>query len=336
MRDDPSRLLRGFTLIELLVIVGIIGTLAGLLLPAVQSAREAARRLQCANNLKQIGIGLHTYTAAWNVFPPVELKSGQIDSGDVFLHYHSPLARMLPQLEQVNLFNTINFQPIPSDGDALHQNLTAMSVSIALFLCASEPGSAVPGYGRTNYRSNTGANYSKDSIPISTGPFISRLVLGPADFTDGLSQTIGFSERIQGDWNLSTFRRHGDYRLLGHQGAWSPTLDEALQACANVPATAKHESRGGESWFLSGLHFSQYNHVAPPNPKTTECRLEDYDDDIHRRTMMTGVISATSAHPGGVNTLSMDGGVHFIKDGVNLHLWRALATRNGGEVAALP
>ena len=329
----------GFTLIEILVVISILAILLGLLIPAVQGAREAARRTQCVNNLKQIGIGLHSYAALNDCFPPVMHLASRTNDKDATTT--SVMARMLPQLEQSTLYHAINFNLSATFGPGLVANHTVMISTVATFLCPSDGAPPVPGYGRNNYRFSFGpATMFTPLDPArragsNSGAFSGAASRQAADFPDGLSSTIGVSERLQGDWTKSTFRRGGDYFLRDgpHEGL---DPDAALAACrplASAPATP-HESRGGESWFLTGQHFSNYNHISTPNRSDDDCGFSIHLDTIHGRMMNDGIFTATSAHPGGVHVLMMGGEVRFIGDAVTLANWRALSTRNGGEVAA--
>jgi hypothetical protein len=171
-----------------------------------------------------------------------------------------------------------------------------------------------------------------DALPETvSGPFTTHRCHGPEDFRDGLSQTIGVSERLQGDWFSNVVKHGGDYWLAPFQESRVSTAEQARLVCAARPESAGFESRGGESWFLSGLHFTCYNHCATPNPKTDDCALDDSREDLHSRVMHSGVFSATSYHPGAVHVGMMDGSVRSMRDAVNLAVWRALATRAGGE-----
>ena len=324
---------RAFSLIELMAVLTIIGLLAGLLLPAVQRSREAARRVTCTNHLKQIGLALHSYSARYECYPAVNGRSA-VGPGTYSGHAYSPLARILPELEQVPLYNSVNFSPIATSAESLWANRTVMMTMIETFLCPSQPNVAEPGFARGNYRFNLGpapwfgADDRKEAA--WSGPFTVHRFYRPADFRDGLSQTVGASERLQGDWTQDRFSS-GDYRLTDAQNGGPLTIAWARSVCAAAPATLPHESRGGESWFLSGYHFTNYNHCEPPNAATPDCSLFSFTEDIHWRTLHEGVFTARSAHPGGVNVLRMDGSVRFVGNGVELRVWRALATRAGGE-----
>ncbi len=334
----PGR--RGFTLIEMLVAIAIIGILMAILLPAVQSAREGARRAQCLNHLKQIGIALQGYVATNGLFPALNLVTKTYPDRTFYsAHSHSPLTRILPGLEQSILFNATNFEDAATFPLMLQANLTVMQTGIHEFLCPSDRGGAVSGYGRVNYRFNHGPtplhgpSFGSDHSRIESwsGPFTVHTTYGPADFQDGLSNTIGASERLQGDWISTTVRKRGDYILDNSFYGSIHLADQALAACS-ASRSAEYESRGGESWFVSGIHFTNYNHCATPNPKSNDCVFDDGREDFHNRSIHVGVMSASSAHPGGVFTLLMDGSARFVKDAIDLRTWRALATRSGGEV----
>jgi len=330
---------RGFTLIELLVVVLVLGVLMGLLIPAVQSSRSAATRLQCLNNMKQIGIALHSYASLHRLFPGVNTYTYGIVPGSntASAHAYSPLARMLPELEQASLYHAVNFDFIPWDGPGLVANQTVMLVGIETFLCPADVAPSVPGYGRSNYRFGLGATPWEapgDDRPGSfDGPFSAHRYYAPADFLDGLSQTVGASERLQGDWYRSE-NYLGNY-VLDDVRLSVPDpggADWALGICRASPPDAPRESRAGESWFLSGLHFTNYNHCNTPNAGLMDCVLDDHNETVYARWNHEGVMTARSRHPGGVNALFMDGSVKFVRDAVNLAAWRALSTRSGGEV----
>lgn len=339
MRPDERP---GYTLIELLAAVAVIGSLLALTIPAAQSSREAARKIACANHLRQVGLALNAYVGLHGCYPAINSISGFGAPANIpySVHYYSPSARMLMELEQSPLYHSINFTWGPSNGVALSANRTAMFTRVDVFLCPSDDDTVVDGYGRNSYRYNVGPSpwyLAIDSRPDTTsGPFTAHHFYRPADFRDGLSQTVGASERIQGDWTKD-LRGPGDYALthFGDSGKRADA-DWAVSACASADPAETLESRAGESWFLSGYHFSNYNHCLPPNSPVRDCSLDGAPEGIHERAMHEGVISARSYHPGGVNTLNMDGSLRFIKDTIRLEAWRGLATRSGGEVATDP
>ncbi len=326
----------GFTLLELLVVCLVIGVLTTLILPAVQGAREAARRVQCANHLKQIGLGLSQYASKHGCFPGYITEtvrsdwSSRIPGTRYLAHTYSPLSRMLAELDQVPLSNSINFTREPSASVSLLANTTAMQTTLEVTLCPSDPPGPVPGYGRANYRFNGG----KTPWHRENGPFISDRFHRPSDFRDGLSNTVGASERTQGDWTKVRFRLPGDYLLTDLRDSEPMTEEETLARCRSWPVGAHHESRGGESWFLSGNHFTGYNHTDTPNPHFPDCSFDPYSGGLYSRSTIVGVFPARSRHPGGVHALAMDGSVRFVRDGIDLLVWQALATISGGEIAS--
>ncbi len=337
-RERSGRL--GMSLIEVLAVISILGVILGLILPAVQAARAAARRGQCANNLKQIGLAMHLYESVHLAFPEIQgtgfspRSRGRLPD---MSYPYSPLARMLPQLEQAAVFDSINFGFEPTSTQGRSVNDTSMRVEISLFLCPVGERSAEDGYAACDYRFSIGPtpDYTYGATPPAhwgRGAFALGLTLRPADFLDGLSSTIGVSERLQGDWTKEVFSP-GDYRLLPI-GRTNADADEALALCAAAPEDAESESRSGESWFISSHHTTCFNQCAPPNSRLADCAFDTLKEDFHWRTIHQGVFTARSFHPGGVNVLHMDGSVRFVGDGVSRATWRAVGSRDGGEVVS--
>jgi len=349
-----SRCRAGFTLIELLAVVGLIGLLLALLIPAVQGARAAARRAECQNHLKQIGLGMAGHEAVHGSFPPnldglltVAMQPtipGRQSSGQGA----GPLVWVLPHADQLPLFNSINFAISQGEGAGADENYTVRLVSVGLFLCPADPPAPVAGMGRTNYRFCLGPNVNISSPPAylpSGGPTgregvfsFEEFLIRAADIPDGLSQTVGVSERLQGDWTRRVFKRGGDYRVIPPGDIFGS--DGMIQACASAEfVEEKVNSRGGESWFFRGTHCTSYNHVAAPNPREGACGVDIFGmyPNPNQIWMMplSGSFPATSSHSGGVNTLMMDGSVRFVRDGIAIPVWRGLASRAGGEVAPL-
>lgn len=339
----PGPCRSAFTLIELTATLAILSVVACLVLSALQSAREGARRLACINNVKQIALALQNYAALQGFFPPIVSPTGgpsPTRSGEMrSAHSLSPLARVLPHLDQAALFHSVNLTVVSHDRAGLESNLTAMVTTIGVAICPSDGLPSVAGYGRNNYRFNVGYTHRlspNPSDPLSwSGPFTAHLAYPPSAFMDGLSNTIGVSERCQGDWTKDVFKRWGDYSLM------SPTSlpfgpAEAVAWCEAGAEGASIESRAGESWFLSGFHFTNYNHCLTPNPRIRDCSLSSGNSEVWERAHHAGVFTATSHHPGGVVSATMDGAVRFISSNVSPAVWAASASRSGGEAASLP
>ncbi len=327
---------RGFTLVECLTVIFVIGLLLGLLLPAVQRAREAGRRVECLNHLKQIGLALQNYASSHGYFPAINSLTFRHGPRFGSAQAYSPIVRMLGELDQAPLYNSFNFTGVPTVGLTPYQNLTAMSVSLDVALCPSDAPSPVDGYGRINYRFCTGPTpwiAPSPRLPLSLdGPFTVHFFRRPADFSDGMSNTIAVSERLQGGWVKRAFKRNGDYLLVPDGFSLAHDATQAVAVCASSPVDGPKDTRAGESWALSGFHFTDYNHCTTPNPTINDCALDVLNNDLHSRSLHAGVFSASSRHPGGVNAAFMDGSVHFITNSINPAIWRALSTRAGGEV----
>jgi prepilin-type N-terminal cleavage/methylation domain-containing protein/prepilin-type processing-associated H-X9-DG protein len=321
----------GFTLIELLVVMAILGVLVGLLLPAVQAAREAARRAQCANNLKQIGIALHHYHATVGSFPVGFLSpTGPVPTTTSPLQYRwSVLAQMAPHLEQTALFHALNFDfPLayrPSGGGPFWPfypaNTTAMATHVAIFVCPSD-GAPAPSAdsGPTNYAFCTGDGSGGGDATGANGPFILGPSLSLADVVDGSSGTVAASEQLLGI--------AGPYSQTSPKPVPLPTARAFARVSAGPLTDASCAAAGagwlfnkGAAWWDGNYLNTLYNHHVAPNAAVPDCIT------YHN----PGWKAARSLHPGGVNVLFCDGHVTFVRDSVGLAVWRGLATRAGGE-----
>ena len=306
---------RGFTLIELLVVIAIIGVLIALLLPAVQAAREAARRIQCTNNLKQIGLAMHNYHDRVGALPGAEL----VFNGSSF----SALAHMLPGLEQGNVYNAINFSLNNFDPE----NVTATKTVVASFVCPSDVNNSALASigGQTNYMADMGswivwqsASGPNAGLQPPNGVFYGNSATRFADVIDGLSNTAFYSERILADGNNGVVSPIAD---VFFNPAAPTTLDDAVASCKALDITNLRNQFPlfmGAPW-VNGQHV--FLHVTGPN--TRSCGFF---------AALRAIMPPSSRHPGGVNVLMGDGSVKFVKDSIDLATWRALGTRAGGEI----
>lgn len=293
-----------FTLVELLVVIAIIGILVGLLLPAVQAAREAARRTQCTNNMKQIGLALHNYHSALNRFP---FCNGGTDTR------YSGLSQLLPYMELTNIHTAIDFRLSPHHP----ANSTARLAEVTGFRCPSDVENPLPtAGGAVNYYPNKGTSPIWQD-PKADGFMFRNSGVRFADIKDGTSHTAAFCERVLTDGSNGIVSPIADVFLA----MGSPTsADEAIAMCDAVDITNlafQFPLFMGAPW-IDGQHG--YLHVNVPNKRS--CGFFPTHASM----------PPSSFHPTGVMLLRCDGSVQFIAETIDLSAWRALGTRNGGEI----
>jgi prepilin-type N-terminal cleavage/methylation domain-containing protein/prepilin-type processing-associated H-X9-DG protein len=343
----------GFTLIEVLVVIAIIASLVALLLPAVQSAREAARRGQCLNNLKQIGLAALNYESANGTFPSSSIVAGS-GTSVVWKNNWSTLCRILPWLEQVPAYDAVNFTWKDSDGT----NTTVCGLLVPSFVCPSDPQSQMQAFndrgtvfGRSNYGSCDGDWYVF-SFP-GAGPnwsgmpsrcaFTVNAARRFADFSDGASNTLLYAE-------VKTFQPRLKCAGLSVNNPFA-------EPAPNAPVPADYNGNGCSfatkmhtHWSNGGVYHAGFTTSWPPNKRT------DYFYDgsqpvvpvIGAGNIDTDIISvnendggptfaaftARSYHPSGVNVLFGDGSARFAKTTIDGMIWRALGTIGGGEIVS--
>jgi len=337
MRHSWKR--RAFTLIELLVVIAIIAILVALLLPAVQQAREAARRTSCKNNLKQIGIAMHNYHDVHNQFPPsVGWNPGPAYRDDIRGAF-SDKVYMLPMLERANEFSRIRYDQLPYAHWWRGDN-TGLSGRLPVFNCPSNANPNMNGPdGNFTYAINNGVqNYSGSGTNRISGwegrhngaaSYLGHVSNPPVNFqaiTDGSSNTAAYSE-----FAMDTFRPEPYPQKSFQVKTWAGGNNhrELRQSCLATTASAdngggRHAMRGaGWAWSFVG-QGSVYSHNM--NPNETACFSNEGD------WFGSSMMSASSWHTGGAQICLCDGSVKFISENIDFETWVKIGVRNDGQV----
>lgn len=344
----------GFTLIELLVVIAIIAVLIALLLPAVQQAREAARRSQCKNNLKQFGLALHNYHDVANKFPPFGGGTGTLSSGGERSRL-SGIAFLLPYVDQGALYQEI--QSLPGDNPPYNNNVPWTRV-VPILLCPSDAGQQDPNAagntrGKKNYMfcagdSHAGNGCARPAYPVATqsrGLFAALTCYGLRDATDGASNTIAMAEMVGAD---STNGPGIIAKTVLGAGTASPAACAALwnATSRSYPGGAyTGEPARSYRWADGAGSFTAFSTAVPPN--SASCFSNGGGTSY-----CDGIYSAESRHTGGVHALMADGAVRFISNYIDAGnqsallpsvsstsaspygVWGALGTRSSGEVVS--
>lgn len=333
---------RAFTLIELLVVIAIIAVLIGLLLPAVQKVRESAARLKCQNNLKQIALATHNYHDTFGQLPPTATITRGMD-GTIQTNYLGPHARILPFIEQDNIYQGIDVERLY--GDLINKN--AVGHVVPTFLCPVELNqeplnhNAFGLIGGVNYAFCMGDWYvwlGPDGGPKTRSAFGVNLKRKWADFLDGMSNTLIFSEVK----NYQTMVRDcGGLSLINDPNNVPPPDANPLAVCPEYQGsgcTIFHSAH--TQWAEMSVQHNGFTTAWPPNkvtPGGPDLIFPDVDVVGHRERLggpTFAAVTSRSYHPGGVNTAFGDGSVRFIRQTIDGYVWRALGTVAGGEVVS--
>jgi prepilin-type N-terminal cleavage/methylation domain-containing protein/prepilin-type processing-associated H-X9-DG protein len=333
-RPRPRRRASAFTLIELLVVIAIIAVLIGLLLPAVQKVREAASRMKCQSNLRQLGLALHNHHDAhrefpkgladgpWGPNPPTDWQSWYLLSASY---------AALAYIEQGNVYNQFQALKGQSSAATWDQATGPAKQRLSVFICPSSPLLS-NGYPGTNYLWSTGssvhtggcANASQANGALAMD--VGRRV--PADIPDGTSNTILASEYIPGVDDANAFKHVAAMNVANRN---FPTQAE-LDVLAAAPAVSVLHNNG-KQWAWYSHSNSLFNTAAPPNWK-----IQDNAGGVGvggagwAWDSCYGIVPARSRHNAGVNVCMADGSVRFVSDSINLFTWQCLGNAKDGQV----
>jgi prepilin-type N-terminal cleavage/methylation domain-containing protein len=334
---------RAFTLVELLVVIAIIGILVGLLLPAIQAARESARRMSCSNNLKQLGLAIHAYHDSLRELPSLARVKKQPD-GTLWTSYMGPHAQILPYVEQSNITKSMNTNA--GYGDV--GNKYAVGQTIGLFLCPSERKPQPINHasfglvGGVNYGFCSGDwfvwNGAGIDTPQTRSAFGVNLKRKWSEFRDGQSHTLLMSEVKN---YQVTIRDCGPLSQINNSNNIPSPDADPLAVCPEYQGGGGTVFRNAHTqWVEMSVHHNGFTTAWPPNKKTPggPNASEPDVDIISMRERLGGptfaAITSRSFHPGGVQSLFGDGAVRFIESAIDGSVWRALGTVAGGETVS--
>jgi prepilin-type processing-associated H-X9-DG protein len=310
----------GLSLIEVLIVIGVLGLLIALLMPAVQQTREGARRIECQSKLRQLCMASHNYETAYQTLPPGRYGSS-----------FSWLTSILPYVEQKNLHQQIDLSVFYADV----ANQAVYGEVVDLFLCPSESVQPVSraGLARNSYAGNFGSGVKAHGYNgVFTPPGYKHPLWPQATFvrfrdvTDGVSQTALASEHLMGDYTADRLR------VVWNLADPPSTQEQLTSACLNETPRFFEDgnpygnwAHHGEAWLDASPGVTLYNHVL--TPQQPSC--------LDGTSVQSGVYTAASQHSGGVNVAMADLRVSFISASIDQTAWSAAGSRNGADVGRL-
>ena len=340
-----------FTLVELLTVIAIIGILVALLLPAIQSARESARRTQCQNNLRQLGIALHNHETAQKRFPSGAMsKPYPKDPSHPHSFYRwSALAQLLPYMENESIHDLLDLSlPLymPGPGYPISPpNKLAISQILPEFLCPSDLGQPVKDLmGPTNYAVCSGSGAGGGTPFDTDGIFFVNSTTTIAQIGDGTSHTVAMAESLLGQDTprgpggaFSSFHPERNYKfVLSFVGPFDLTDFKCNGSMNFNSATSNGNDPRGFGWCSGEYRSAMYNHYYLPNAEQYDCIASVTTDPTPPPAKPIlysayGWRAGRSMHPGGVNVLFADGSTQFVEEQIDVALWQGWSTRNSAD-----